>query len=511
MVDSRRIVGIVLALCAGVLALGAAGAGRRAVPTRMPTADAQMRERFLEMFARGYYPGRSGQLFVVPKQGHFVSGSDDTLYFFMHGSPWDYDTRIPLIFYGAGRIRQGEISTVARQQDIVPTLAHVLGMPLPATVTGHALEVWREGSTPPAVVLVIVLDGMRADYLNRESRLPVLTAVRKGGASFPNARIDYLPTNTAVGHATISTGSDPRFHGIVGNSMYDVVQDTTRPPFAGANPDYLLVPTVADLWSAATHGRARILAQGGNVKSGTALAGHGSGSTGRYLPGKRRDNPVWLAAYDENMGKWTAGKDSAFSLSPGFEGADDCWKDLPGFPPEGPKNCKSMRHSPYFARCEGRVAVAALDAWPVRGDSIPALALINLKTLDFVGHAYGPDSPQMDTALAEVDAQVGNILSAVRNKVGENFVVAVTADHGMPPGDRRFARDRRHTTNAVRDSMNNGNRGPIAFYEGEDAQIFLRPEYTTRTAADSLAHRLARSFFAVFTADSVRRAASRVH
>ena len=46
------------------------------------------------MFARGYFPGRSGQVFVVPKQGWFVT-SRDPLYRFMHGSPWDYDTRIP--------------------------------------------------------------------------------------------------------------------------------------------------------------------------------------------------------------------------------------------------------------------------------------------------------------------------------------------------------------------------------------------------------------------------------
>ena len=48
------------------------------------------------MFARGYFPGRSGQVFLVPKQGRFVT-SHDPLYPFMHGSPWDYDTHIPLL------------------------------------------------------------------------------------------------------------------------------------------------------------------------------------------------------------------------------------------------------------------------------------------------------------------------------------------------------------------------------------------------------------------------------
>ena len=51
------------------------------------------------MFARAYYPGRSGQIAVVPKEGEFITrrGTD-----FMHGSPWDYDVRIPSAGEGPG-------------------------------------------------------------------------------------------------------------------------------------------------------------------------------------------------------------------------------------------------------------------------------------------------------------------------------------------------------------------------------------------------------------------------
>ena len=38
------------------------------------------------MFARGYFPGRSGQVFVVPNEGDIVT-QRDPLYVFMHGSP----------------------------------------------------------------------------------------------------------------------------------------------------------------------------------------------------------------------------------------------------------------------------------------------------------------------------------------------------------------------------------------------------------------------------------------
>src|SRR5262245_39996023 len=50
--------------------------------SRGSSKDAK-KARFLAMFARGYYPGRSGQLFVVPRESEFVSGADPSLYFFM--------------------------------------------------------------------------------------------------------------------------------------------------------------------------------------------------------------------------------------------------------------------------------------------------------------------------------------------------------------------------------------------------------------------------------------------
>ena len=66
-------------------------------PASAPRRATPQREQWLEMFARGYFPGRSGQVFVVPKENWFVT-SHDPLYLFMHGSPWNYDTQIPVLF-----------------------------------------------------------------------------------------------------------------------------------------------------------------------------------------------------------------------------------------------------------------------------------------------------------------------------------------------------------------------------------------------------------------------------
>ena len=66
------------------------------------------RQRFLEMFARAYFPGRTGQLLVVPREGDFITRPDPDVAY-MHGSPWEYDVSIPLMFAGPA-VRTGRYS-----------------------------------------------------------------------------------------------------------------------------------------------------------------------------------------------------------------------------------------------------------------------------------------------------------------------------------------------------------------------------------------------------------------
>ena len=81
--------------------------------------------------------------------------------------------------------------------------------------------------------MLLVLDGMRRDYFDRYSAsMPTLTAMRQRSAWFTQARVNFLPTNTAVGHSTLSTGADPRVHGITGVSVYDRTQRRRHDFFA---------------------------------------------------------------------------------------------------------------------------------------------------------------------------------------------------------------------------------------------------------------------------------------
>src|SRR5262249_22857992 len=116
--SDRGRVGPWLALIAVAMGLAAA-CGPEPSTSDQRGSTAADTARILTMFARGYSPGRWGQLFVVPNEGEFVAGvRDSDIYYFMHGSPWDYDTRIPLLFFWPGHVNRKSFPDTARQQDI---------------------------------------------------------------------------------------------------------------------------------------------------------------------------------------------------------------------------------------------------------------------------------------------------------------------------------------------------------------------------------------------------------
>ena len=130
--------------------------GKNTAPVRpqapAENADHATRQRFLEMFARAYFPGRTGQLLVVPRKGDFIT-RPDPYYAQMHGTPWPYDVDIPLMFTGPA-VKAGRYSMAAVQQDIAPTLAAALGVKMPPAATGHVLPVLRKGFGRPRVNLI---------------------------------------------------------------------------------------------------------------------------------------------------------------------------------------------------------------------------------------------------------------------------------------------------------------------------------------------------------------------
>jgi hypothetical protein len=78
--------------------------------------------------ALSYVPGRSGDLVIVPRAGWLMQGRNAAVAT-NHGSPHEYDRRVPLVLIGGG-IRNGRFREEATPADIAPTLAGLTGIKL---------------------------------------------------------------------------------------------------------------------------------------------------------------------------------------------------------------------------------------------------------------------------------------------------------------------------------------------------------------------------------------------
>jgi arylsulfatase A-like enzyme len=92
------------------------------------------------------------------------------------------------------------------------------------------------------------------------------------------------------------------------------------------------------------------------------------------------------------------------------------------------------QHSPSADEYLARLATAAVDSYKLGGDDRVDYLGVSFSTLDIVGHAFGPDSHEVQDILAHLDGTIGRLLSALDERVGRgSYVVALTADHGVAP------------------------------------------------------------------------------
>jgi predicted AlkP superfamily pyrophosphatase or phosphodiesterase len=358
--------------------------------------------------------------------------------------------------------------------------------------------------------MLIVLDGMRRDYFDRyAASMPTLTALRHRSAWFTQAQVNFVPTNTAAGHATISTGTDPRVHGITGVSVYDRTHGQRYDMFAGGRPQDLMAMTLADVWQFATAGRAIVLAQGSIERAATPLAGHGA----CQLNG----TPVVLAIYDQQTGDWTTNP-NCFRLPEYLKDrhARELWQAGGEWMGHRIDSATNVRHSALFPAFEAEAMTEMIEREPVGADNVPDLILLNYKGADFVGHKYGPDSSELRVTLGEMDRHLARMLRALEAKVGNNYLLAVTADHGMP--SEPPSPDRRHSAQSIVDQLH-AKFDPemkqlITSFEPENSQLFVDEDRLSALGLTlrDLAHFLESQpfLFAVFTHDDVRLAAAAV-
>ncbi len=98
--------------------------------------------------------------------------------------------------------------------------------------------------------------------------------------------------------------------------------------------------------------------------------------------------------------------------------------------------------SPFSDAYLGELAQAAVDALGLgKGPGTDFLG-VSFSALDVVGHSFGPRSQEVQDLLARLDATIGALLEHLDRAVGpENYVVALSADHGVAPIPEQMARE----------------------------------------------------------------------
>ncbi|MBI2386761.1 MAG: alkaline phosphatase family protein [Elusimicrobia bacterium] len=279
------------------------------------------------------------------------------------------------------------------------------------------------GSSASAAVrlgVVVVVDQMRPEYLDR-SDLPDggFRRLRREGAVFARARHPHVPTETAPGHAVISTGRAPSVHGIVANDWFDRVAGSETYCVAdaafGLGPEHLRGPTLADALKAADP-KSRVFAVSGKDRGAIILGGRKADVAlwfdrfnGEFTTSSYYKRPAWLAAFNAKLKK----------------------KGL--LPVKGKRVPKELIASPvYDEALDLLVAELAARERVGRGAGTDLL-LVSYSGTDLVGHAHGLDVPEMDAQLKSLDALTGRLLRLLDKASGGSLALALSSDHGAIP------------------------------------------------------------------------------
>jgi predicted AlkP superfamily pyrophosphatase or phosphodiesterase len=99
---------------------------------------------------RNFHAKRSGDIYLVFESNVFINDFDGLIVASTHGSPWRYDTYVPVIFAGAG-LEAAKIARPVTPYDIAPTLSACLGVKPPSGAVGEVLsEVLEKWANYPA-------------------------------------------------------------------------------------------------------------------------------------------------------------------------------------------------------------------------------------------------------------------------------------------------------------------------------------------------------------------------
>jgi hypothetical protein len=343
-------------------------------------------------------------------------------------------------------MRSSPRSGAARLLFLLAWLMAMIGLPVFSSASAY--------NGHPRLVVVIVIDQFRGDYLERYRDQFGDAGFRfllERGAYFPNCNYNYANTRTAPGHSTLFTGAYSNGHGIAANEWWDpkkkrivtsVEDDDTKlvgvsGGKAGASPHNLLADTLGDELKLATQGKARVF--GVSLKDRAAVLPAGFAGDGAYWIEPKSGAWITSTYYRDEVPKWV----QDFNSTRASKYWDREWKDAQGTVLRSTAHRTGKDGSEAgFYEVIGSTAFGNDYEFEFAKDLIvyenigrgPATDLlsVSLSPNDILGHEVGPDSPEMQQMALDLDRQLADFINFLGHQIGlANVWIALSADHGV--------------------------------------------------------------------------------
>lgn len=373
-----------------------------------------------------------------------------------------------------------------------------------------------QAGAAPKLVVILVMDQFRADYVDMYSPrwTSGLRRLLREGAVFTRAAYNYGGTLTCAGHATIGTGAFPATHGMTGNAWYDrttrrVVQCAADPaatsvPFGGAtgrerySAANLRIPTYSDELQRQAAGGPRVVALALKPRSAIMLGGRGDDDSvvvweeddGTWATSDAFTKTPWpdvdefvrahplAAAYGESWTKMRPPQTYRFTDDAVGEGQPGGWTRMFPHPldsaagkPDGVFVSRWER-SPWSDEYLVDMAIHLVETRQLGRRQATDFLSISLPALDLVGHEYGPNSHEVQDVLARADRAIGKLLDALDDKVGEGrYTLGFSSDHGVATIPEQLAARGQSAGRVVTNEITRAVEATVAKYLGPGTYV----------------------------------------
>ena len=340
-----------------------------------------------------------------------------------------------------------------------------------------SVNLWAQ----PKLVVQVVVDQMRAEYLQRFDHQFApdggFRILLDSGFSYSNTHYNYIPTYTGPGHASISTGTTPKYHGVVANDWWDnrtasevyCAQDMEVEPVGTVessskrSPRNLRSLTFSDGIKLYTNDQGKSF--GVSVKDRGAIFPAGHMANGAYwldgamhfvtssyyskeLPGYVQDfNAEELAMKQMRRGWRLELSPRKYELSLEDENPYEpkLNSETSSFPYDLEKMVEQrglgiLKNTPIGNEMVLEMALLLLKEEDLGEDEFTDFLGISFSSPDYAGHTWGVRSREVHDMYLKLDAQLGQLIKALDKKVGRNcYIIYLTADHGASENPNHLA------------------------------------------------------------------------